>query len=127
MNFAYRLQMVINKGDWGGPVFRSDNATNNFYYWEVHADGSYSLKVYKNNNFLAVLISGISASIKTGLGQSNSITLVAQGSNFYLYINGQFVDHTNDTNFTSGEVGVAGGDDTNPTDVSFRNAEVWIL
>jgi len=125
MNFAYQLQMVINKGDWGGPVFRSDSGVNNFYYVELHSDGSYSLKVYKNNSFFKTLSSGTSAAFKTGLGQSNSITVIAQGSNFYLYINGQYAVSANDMNFTSGEIGVAGGDDTNPADVSFSNLKVW--
>lgn len=125
MNFAYQVQMVINKGDWGGLTFRSDNAENNFYYVEVHSDGSYSFKVYKNNSFFKTLISGTSSAFKTGLGQSNSIAVVAQGSNFYLYINGQYAVSANDTNFASGEIGVAGGDDTHPADVSFSNLKVW--
>ncbi len=126
-DFALQVQMVINKGDWGGFFFRSDNAVNNFYYWEVHQDGSYSLKVFKNNSVLTTLVSGTSTALTTGQGPSNTITIVAQGSNIYLYINGKFVDTTNDTNFSSGEIGLTAGDDTHPTDVSFSNLKVWKL
>ena len=126
-NFALQVEMVMNKGDWGGIFFRSDSTVNNFYYWEVHQDGSYALKIYKNNSYLSTLVSGTSTAFTTGLGPSNTMTLVAQGSTIALYINGKFVDTTTDTNFSSGEIGLTAGDDMQPTDVSFSNLKVWKL
>jgi hypothetical protein len=126
-NFALQVQMVINKGDWGGFVFRSDKAIDNFYYLEVHQDATFDIRVYKNNSDFKSLTKGTSTSFKTGVGQSNIITIVAQGSNFYLFINGQFTTSTSDTNFTSGVIAVAAGDSTHPTDVSFSNLKAWKL
>ena len=124
-NFAFQVQMVIIKGDSGGICFRSDSAENNLYYFIVYQDGSYALRFLKNGNVDGALIGGLSTAFKKGLGQTNSIAVVAQDSTFFLYINGQFVARASDTTFVSGEIGVVANDDTHPTDVAFSNAKVW--
>lgn len=124
-NFAYQVQMVITKGDSGGICFRSDSAENNFYYFIVYQNGSYALRFLKNGNVEGTLMGGLSTAFKKGLSQTNSIAVVAQDSNFFLYINGQFVARASDTTFASGKIGVVASDDTHPTDVAFSNAKVW--
>jgi 3-keto-disaccharide hydrolase/zinc ribbon protein len=124
-NFAYQVQMVITSGDYGGLLFRSDSAGNNGYYFKVYEDGSYFLDVFKNNNFLKTLSGASSTALKTGVGQTNSIAVVAKGSTFYLFINGQLVVSVNDTNFASGEVGLIAGDQNHTADVAYSKLKVW--
>jgi len=62
------------------------------------------------------------------LNQSNLITVVAHGSNFYLYVNKQYVTQFRDSIYSAGIVGMVAENDTRPsTEVVFRNAEVWKL
>ncbi len=124
-NLALQVQMVITQGDGGGVFFRSDFLGNNAYYFFVDVNGSYRLEVWKNNSKLAELTSGSSPAFKTGLNQSNTITVVAKGSNFYLFINRQYVASASDTNFTSGQIGLIADEDTHSTDVAYSNLQVW--
>src|SRR5258708_3975858 len=124
-NLALQVQMVITQGDGGGVFFRSDSQGNNAYYFIVDVNGSYRLEVWKNNNLLAGLVGGISPAFKTGLNQSNTITVVAKGSNFSLFINRQYVASASDTNFTSGQIGLVADEDTHSTGVAYSNLQVW--
>ena len=124
-NLALQVQMVITQGDGGGVFFRSDFQGNNAYYFIVDVNGSYRLEVWKNNSMLAGLTGAISPAFKTGLNQSNTITVVAKGSNFSLFINRQYVASASDTNFTSGQIGLIADEDTHSTDVAYSNLQVW--
>ena len=124
-NFALQVQMTIIKGDYGGVFFRADSTGVNYYLWSIDQTGSYALEVYKNDSLLNTLSSSSTSAFKTGLHQFNLITVVAQGSNFYLYVNGQFVINVNDTNYTSGQFGMVAGDTTNATEVAFSNLKIW--
>lgn len=126
-NFAYQVQMTMLEGDEGGLMVRSDDANNHFYVFSIGHDGTYRFYVVKDNNNSLSLVDDTSSIIKTGAGQSNTLTLIAQGATFYLYINQQYVASASDTSFASGEVGVAASDTTNNTDVAFTNAKVWSL
>jgi hypothetical protein len=64
--------------------------------------------------------------INTGQ-QSNTITVIARGSNLYFYINQQYLDSTTDTNYLSGQVALFGESDTNSTDVAFSNLKIWTI
>jgi hypothetical protein len=128
-NFAFQVQMTINKGDEGGILFRADPNNSKFYLFRITTDGAYDLFLYKNSQASSSqnLLSNTALNFKTGLNQTNTISLVAQGSNLYFYINNQYLDIVNNGTFTSGKIGVFGESSTNATDVSFANAEVWKL
>lgn len=124
-NFTLQVQMVIVKGDFGGILFRSDSTGSNAYIFGIYQDGSYFFTVVRNANGQSASKRGTSPAFKTGLNQPNLIAVVARGTNFYLYINGQFVDNMSDTSFGSGQVGVFAGDKFNPSDVAFSNLKIW--
>lgn len=126
-NFAYEVQMTIVQGVSGGIVFRTDPTNENFYYFHVHIDGSYSLDIYNNNILNSTLKSGPNSNINIGLNQSNLIAVVANGSNIYLYVNDQHIDSISDSTFSQGEIGVAAFSTGNQTEVVFSNAKVWTL
>jgi hypothetical protein len=124
-NFAFQVEMTIVKGDEGGIIFRGNDSSSKFYTFGVSSDGLFSLLVTRSTTSNKPLILGPNAAIKTKPGQVNLLTVIARGSNIYLYINKQYVDSVHDTTYSAGEIGVYASDSTNPTDVAFNNVQVW--
>jgi len=130
-NFAFQVQMTIILGDIGGIVFRADPnpAVIKFYRLRIDSHGDYDLLTFigKGGTDARLLQVGHLSAFKTGLNEPNLITLIARGGDFYLYVNKQFITHAVDNTYGSGQVGLSAGDITNPTDVAFSNAKIWIL
>ena len=126
-NFVYQIRMTIVKGDFGGIFFRFNIAKFKGYQFNIGQDGKYSLylSVDSTGTYDQLLRSGSSSFFKTGLNQTNLIAIVASGSNIYLYVNKQYVTSASDSTYNSGQIGVLAGDTTVPTEVMFRNAQVW--
>ncbi|HLI89819.1 MAG TPA: hypothetical protein VKV37_14100 [Ktedonobacteraceae bacterium] len=126
-NFAFQVQMTIVKGDEGGLIFRANDAASKFYLFRIGRDGYYSLNISKDNDHNTPIAFDSTQAIKTGLGQPNLLTVVAQGKNIYLYINKQFVGSAVDSTYAGGKIGVFAADHTAVTDVAFTNVRVWTL
>jgi len=126
-NFAYQVQATILQGDESGIVFRFDKALRTFYAFHISTNGAYNLDIDNADGFISSLGSGHSPAIKTGLNQTNLITVVAKGHNLYLYVNKQYVIGVSDSTYSQGEIGVLAQDDSSSTDVAFSNAEAWKL
>ena len=119
--------MTIVKGDQGGIAFRANTNKGTFYYFHISTSGSYALETYSNYNPTKPqpLIQGKDPAIKTGLNQTNLITMVANGNSLVLYVNKQQIASVNDGTYSSGQIGVIAESIQNPTDVAFTNAEIW--
>jgi hypothetical protein len=120
-NFTYQVQMTILSGttnDGGGLIFRSSGGSA--YRFRVGVNGSFDLV-----DQVQSLVSSSSPAIKTGLNQTNLLTVVARGSNILLYVNKQLIANVHDSLSSSGAIGMLAVDFTNPTDVAFNNAQVW--
>lgn len=128
-NFAFQVQMTITQGDEGGILFRDDPVNSKFYLFRINQNGAYDLFLYVDNQGTHAknLLSSTSALIKQGQNQTNTITVVARGSNIFFYINGQYLDGVSNNTLGSGKIGLFGESNTNPTDVAFSNVEVWQL
>ena len=128
-NFAFQAQMTINQGDEGGLVFRGNSNTDlaQYYLFSITQMGGYRLVVSKDDTHNTTLAEDASTAIKTGIGQLNTLAVVAKGSTLYLYINKQYVGSASDGTYSSGMLGVFASDASTNTDVSFSNAEVWAL
>jgi hypothetical protein len=127
-NFAFQAQMTIIKGNAGGLIFRLNFGASslNSYLFLIDHLGGYRLVAFQNNNTIMQLANGVSSAVNVGLNQSNLLTVIARGNNFYLYVNKQYITSARDNTFSSGVVGVfASG--ANATDVVFSNAQVWKL
>jgi hypothetical protein len=127
-NFAFQAQMTIIKGDSGGLIFRLNlgSSSANSYLFLIDRLGSYRLIVLQNNNNARLLANGVNPAVKVGLNQDNLLTVIARGSNFYLYANRQYITSVVDNTFSNGIIGVfATG--ASATDVVFSNAQVWRL
>lgn len=128
-DFVYGIHMTIVKGDCGGITFRHDSATSTGYVFEVCQDGSYTL--YRNDrssSTLVKLVEGRSSSINQGVGQDNTIVVIAIGDDLSFYMNGAQSPATTfkDSNYSQGAIGVVADSNDNPTSVSFTNAKVLV-
>ena len=127
-NLAYQVQMTIVKGEFGGIVFRVDGSQSKYYSFFIDRYGNYTLitSVDSTGTHDYVLRKGTSKFIKQGLNQVNLLSIVAQGSSIYLYINQQYITGASDGKYKLGQIGVFGGNETMaPSDVMFSHLQVW--
>jgi eukaryotic-like serine/threonine-protein kinase len=120
-DFVYQVQMTIVKGDAGGIIFRL-NSNFQHYMFLINQDGSYELRVD-----YVIIQGGSSSAIKGGLHQSNLIAIVAQGNTLDLFVNKHYITSVNDSTNSEGGIGTVAHAISQPTEVEFRNAMVWIL
>ena len=128
-NLAFQVEMRIVSGHSGGLVLRSD-ANDSGYYFRISTDGTFlgrSVLVKQNTDYYTPLFAGQSPAVKAGNDQFNQITVIAQGSELYMYINQQFAAKISDGTYTSGRIGVFTDSDANGAEILFRNAQVWKL
>ncbi len=127
-DFAFQVQMTITQGPSGGITFRVDTTQSNYYLFFIRRDGVYGLQVRSDTGLPKVLSYGPSSAINTGLNQPNLLTVIAHGSNLYLYINKQYVVTASDSTYRSGGIGLSGFRGLDPSgDVAFSHAELWKL
>jgi hypothetical protein len=130
-NVAIEAQMQIVKGDEGGIAFRvtSTNPTNQFYFFIIGQDGSYSFILVTGNSGSdeKTLTSGSNPAINQGLNQTNLIAVVAQGNTFMLYVNHKFIVKVTDSTYSGGQIGFIAYPNSKPTEVAFSNLKVWTL
>src|SRR5439155_22844831 len=100
------VQMKILSGGTGGILFRDSGGNGKalFYYLSVSQDGYYDLSFYvdKQSTNSNSLMSGNAPSFRTGLGQINTISVIAKGDALSLFINGNFVDSRIDSSSEQG-------------------------
>ncbi len=130
-NLAFQVEMRIVRGHSGGLVIRSD-ANGSGYYFRISTDGTFlGRRVVphpQGSDFTPLMgFAGQSPAVNTGNGQSNQITVIAQGSELYMYVNQQFVVKTSDGTYTSGRIGVFTDSDASGAEILFSNAQVWKL
>jgi len=128
-NFAYQVQMIITKGNFGGIIFRSNATTGQYYYFRIGQDGSYIFLLYVDNqaNHARILTGGFIPSFHIGLNQSNLVAVVARNNTIDLYVNKQYVTTVNDHSYSHGQIAVVAENEGNVTLVLFSNAKVWKL
>ena len=132
-NVAFQVQMQMLTGDAGGLVFRAstaaDDSSSSLYLFQVTSGGSYALYLDKDTNTSQVsrLASGTTRAMDAQSEQANTLTVIAQGHVFDLYINQQFVAQVQDATLATGAIGVLADDHARPTDVLYTNAKLWDL
>jgi hypothetical protein len=127
MNFAFQVEMKMLSGSGGGIVFRVNAVLGSYYYFHIYPDGVFHMYITKNHKLGAELGAGNSGTFASGLGQKNTLTVIAQGSLFLFYVNKQFIYKVQDTNYSSGYLGVMADDDTSPAETLYTNAQIWLL
>ncbi len=128
-NLAFQIEMSIVSGDSGGIIVHAD-ANYSGYYFRVSTDGTFLARrvtINGNNTGYVPLFAGHSSAVSTGNKQFNTLTVIIQGSDIYMYINQKFVFKTSDTVYKSGQIGVFADSDASSSEIVFRNAQVWKL
>jgi serine/threonine protein kinase len=118
-NLGYQVQMTALGGDGGGLIFRY---ASNEYRLRVSPDGSYDLV---NNSY--TITSGSSGAIYKGINVTNQLTIIAQGSKIYVYINSQYITSVTDQASSCGAIGLMAVGFKNPGKAAFSSAKVWLL
>jgi len=126
-DFAYQMQMIIDKGTQGGILFRANSTKGAFYFFRIGINGSYALDLYQSGSQAMTLSSGFSSAISTGVNSSNTIAVLANKSTLYLYANQQYITSVTDSTLHAGQIGVAAYDSSTPTEIEFSSAQVWSL
>jgi eukaryotic-like serine/threonine-protein kinase len=126
-NFTYEVTLTILQGDCGGIIFRGNDTNGTGYLFWVCQDGTYAFYLDTSSTQSTLSTSSSSSVINTGLGQSNVIAVVANGSTLDLYVNQQKIDSVSDSTYNHGQIGVDATSLGTATEVVFRNARVWTL
>lgn len=122
-NFAYEVSMTLNANCGGGMILRGSNSSDKYYLFTINANGSYLFEVYNGNTYMSIA-SGTSAAI-LGVGQVNTLAVVANGGVFDLFINQTYVAEAVDGQLSAGQIGVVASNTNLPASVSFSAAKVW--
>jgi hypothetical protein len=128
-NLAFQVEMRIISGHSGGLALRSD-ANGSGYYFRISTDGTFlgrSVIIKPDGGYYTPLFAGQSPAVNTGNDQFNLVTVIAQGSEMYMYVNQQFVAKVSDSTYKSGRIGVFTDSDASGAEILFRNAQVWVL
>ena len=125
-NFVYQISMTINGGSNGGIILCGNKSKGQYYFFSIDINGHYKFELY-NGNAYTLLASGNNSAIQTGIGQSNSLTVLANKGVFSLFVNQTYVASASDTTLKAGQIGMATSNTSLPTIVDFTNAQVWTL
>jgi serine/threonine protein kinase len=128
-NFTFEVKMTINQGDCGGLVIRGNSDSSNLYLFRVCQDSYCYFFKYESHSGsdTAALASGNSSAINQGTGQANTIAVVAKGSHFDLYVNGQKIGSVSDSVYSQGYIGLIADAPNNATTVTYQDARLWTL
>jgi hypothetical protein len=127
-NFAFQVKMTIVRGDEGGLLFRvhAESVGLGMCMFSINTGGAFNMAILTNP--WSTLLQRPDPAIKAGLGQSNVLTVIAQGKTVLLYANGHYLGLvTNASIPSSGNIGLIAYDLLDPTAVVFSNLRVWKL
>ncbi|TMC23583.1 MAG: LamG domain-containing protein [Chloroflexi bacterium] len=124
-NFAFEVKMRIDQGDCGGLIVRHND--NGHYLLEVCQNGNYDFFNYPSHRDSITLTRGNAPAIHQGIDQLNVIAVVANGSSFDLYVNGQKIETVSDSTYSQGALGLVAVAYDNMTAVTYQNARLWTI
>lgn len=127
-NFALQVHMNVLQGDetWAGIFFRSDAQIAHTYRFYLDFYGNYNFVTENHNEPVGTNLAVFMPGIKEN--RSHTLTVIAQGTAIYLYIDGKSVNTITDPSYLSGEIGFfTTRNDLATTDVAFSNVEIWKL
>ena len=123
-DFTFEVHMAIVQGDCGGIDFREDGTGSKYYKFSICQDGSYDLSLYQSHNGADAQSLGDGLVVQ-GLKRTNTVAVVADGSDILLYVNEKLVNEIQDDTYSSGSLGLIAGSYGSKTEVSYTDARVW--
>lgn len=131
-NFVYQTEITLVQGTTAGLIFRMNSTKHTGYFFQIAANGDFSL--WRIDSPTAPLVQipksfGSASAIRKGLNQPNVIAVIANGSNIICYVNNLQVLNTHDTTYPAGSVGVMSGLGKNSglNEALYQYAKVWTL
>jgi transcriptional regulator with XRE-family HTH domain len=138
-NFALQVDMTVLKGYSGGLMFRAEGPSSN---WDVIISrvpidiwGQYNFDLASTNVPCHLSKDPIAptycysphGTITYGTGVTNTMTVIALGSQVYLYVNGFFLDQAQApaSSPLKGFFGVFANGSRTTSDVAFRHLQLW--
>lgn len=92
-----------------GMLFRLDDEQDNFYAFQISGDGFIWIGRYRNGLAEEPIVNDWwfeSTAIKPGAGQTNKLSVRAEGQNLIFYVNDIEVGRVSDDAFASGDIGL---------------------
>jgi hypothetical protein len=129
-NIAFQIDMKLIQGSLGGIIFRAQG--QGMYYWfSIDSKGCYELVYSPPSTSPQILSPARGNCLQINMQDRKRLTVIAQGNDIYLYIDGQFIYHVRDMKLTVGQIGMLCIDRAyNPaqtTEVAFMHVKVWQL
>ena len=130
-NVAITVNAQILSGKSGGLFFRiNTDLFNDYagYLFEIGSAGRYRISMSGNYSSGSTSLQGwtTSSALKQGNNVTNTLQVIAQGSNLLFYANGVFLAQVTDTTYTSGGVAfLATSNGTTTADVVYSNLKVF--
>jgi alpha-L-rhamnosidase len=109
-NYTINAAFTINQN--AASIFFRSNGTSNGYLWQFRSDTDI-LKVHVEVNGTFTVLKEVPLPIALQDGTTYHVTIQADGSVITTWLNGQLVDVTTDSTFSSGLVGVRSGGSEN--------------
>ena len=110
-NSAVEVDVLMLGGTSADVLFRFNG--DQYYDFEITSSNQFSFSRHDasstSNSSYSYLIKPTYSSTILAMGQKNTLLLIANGANFKLYINGTFVDETQDTTYSNGQIALACG------------------
>jgi hypothetical protein len=128
-NIAFQATLNTYQGSFSGLVIHADTTGQSLYLFGITPAKRYMLAVAHPDQLqeAQVLAGGISTAIKD-TQQQNTLTVIAQKTTLYLYINGHYLTKVNTPTTSAGYSGLFVGDHSNDTaDAYFSNVKVWSI
>jgi hypothetical protein len=111
-----------------GILVRYQPDDDNFYWFQISADGYYSVDMMQAGEWVGLVDWVESEVINQGIGATNHLKVVCDRNQFSLYVNGIYLTGVSDATFDSGNIGLAAGTFDEPgVVVTFDNLRVYGL
>jgi hypothetical protein len=131
-NFTFQVDATLKQGDSQSGVglyFRANESKRQGYLFYVDQSGNYSLWVSTDGtsaNSRDLKDSQVTtAQYTTGLYQKNTLAVVVRDNQIAIYLNQQLIVTSQDSTYSSGEIGLIAVDGNSKALASFSNAKVW--
>lgn len=129
-NAALQVDVSLVSGSYAGLIFRANN--QQYYFFGIDNHGDYFFRRHDSNGSggtITDLIPGTNSPAIAPGKKKNTLLVIANGSDFKLFINGIFVGEQQDNSYIGGQVGFASGTllSVNAAEASFSNFKEYSI
>lgn len=126
-NAALQVDVSLLSGSDAGLIFRAN--ADQFYDFEINNKGEFFFRRHDADagSRYNYLIKNTQSATIAPAGQKNTLLVIANGSDFKLFVNGTFVGEAQDSTYTSGQMGFVAGTLTpdKSGEASFANLSIF--